>query len=367
MQLSYLDAYYYKLLLQVGFVEDVNNWILSLAQECDVLEGIYLDLVSNQGDNSKVISCLHNYICEKDIDDDALVTKLRLFILNKYESGSIDICKVAESLTGFVNLTEKWHCKPFYNFVLISDALDLYYDGIMRQEKFNKLVIDYLKTGETVNYNSSFEKPSLLKIFKQEKQEMNKIRVIVNYTVVPSVLIITVIILATICITMEINEEKYTILSIILFSVLGLIYAALLLSVPFIRKKELEIELSKYNFNIDDDVKEEYIVESSSTPVVFKKDGLYFENKHYKYEDLYFQLMTSNYLLKITIKVYISVKNSDSFIKPHWNMTLDKELVNAILKYNIKLDNHEQFIYLINNKEDAFKQIYNYGYVKKIK
>lgn len=77
--------------------------------------------------------------------------------------------------------------------------------------------------------------------------------------------------------------------------------------------------------------------------------------------------MTSNYLLKITIKVYISVKNSDSFIKPHRNMKLDKELVNAILKYDIKLENYDKFIYIINNKEDAFKQIYRYGYVKKIK
>lgn len=367
MQLSYLDAYYYKLLLEVGFSEDVNNWILSLAEKCDVLEGIYLDLVSNQGDNSKVISCLHNYICEKDIDDDALATKLRLFVLNKYESGSIDIRKVAESLTRFVNLTEKWHSKPFYNFVLIGDALDLYYEGIMKTDKFNKLVIDYLKTGETVVYNSLFEKPSFSKILKQEKQEMNKIRAIVNYNVVPIVLIVTFVFLTTIFITMEINEEKYTVLSIILFSVLGLIYASLLISVPFIRKKELEIELSKYNFDIDDDIKEEYIIESSSTPVVFKKDGLYFENKHYKYEDLYLKLMTSNYLLKITIKVYISVKDSDSFIKPHWNMKVDKELVNAIMKYNITLDNHKQFIFIINNKEDAFKQIYRYGYVKKIK
>ena len=174
MQLSYLEAYYYKLLLEVGFVEDVNNWILSLAQECDVLEGIYLDLVSNQGDNSKVISCLHNYIGEIQVDDDALAIKLRLFILNKYENGSIDICQVAQSLTGFVNLTEKRHNKQFYNFVLIGEALDLYYDGIIKLDKFNKFVIDYLKTGETVIYNSLFEKPSFSKILKQEKKEMNK-------------------------------------------------------------------------------------------------------------------------------------------------------------------------------------------------
>ena len=202
----------------------------------------------------------------------------------------------------------------------------------------DNIVDKFLKTGEDIDYDSLFnKKQGFIEILKEEKKQMNKIRAIANYTVVPIVLVVTVIILTTICITMEINEEKYTVLSIILFSILGLIYALLLISVPFIRKKEIEIELSKYNFDIEDDVKEEYIVESSSSQVIFKKDGLYFENNHYKYEDLYLQLMTSNYLLKITIKVYINAKNSNSFIKPHWNMTLDKELVNAIIKYDIKL------------------------------
>ena len=366
MELSYLDAYYYMLLLEVGFKEDVNNWINLIAEEKNSLDGIYLDLVCNLGDNNKVISCLHNYIGEKEVDDDALATKLRLFILNKYESGSIDICQVAESLTGFVNLTEKWHSKPFYNFVLIGDAYDLYQEGIITKEKLDNIVDKFLKTGEDIDYDSLFnKKQGFIKILNEEKKQMNKIRAIANYTVVPIVLVVTVIILTTICITMEINEEKYTVLSIILFSILGLIYALLLISVPFIRKKEIEIELSKYNFDIEDNVKEEYIVESSSSQVIFKKDGLYFENNHYKYEDLYLQLMTSNYLLKITIKVYINAKNSNSFIKPHWNMTLDKELVNAIIKYDIKLENYDKFIYIINNKEDAFKQIYRYGYIKK--
>ena len=42
MGLSYLDAYYYKLLLEVGFIEDVNNWITSIAENNDYLEGRYI-------------------------------------------------------------------------------------------------------------------------------------------------------------------------------------------------------------------------------------------------------------------------------------------------------------------------------------
>ena len=77
MELSYLDAYYYMLLLEVGFKEDVNNWINLIAEEKNSLDGIYLDLVCNLGDNNKVISCLHNYIGEKEVEANAVGVRAR--------------------------------------------------------------------------------------------------------------------------------------------------------------------------------------------------------------------------------------------------------------------------------------------------
>ena len=45
MLLSYEDACYYKLLMQAGFVDDVNKWINNIVNNNEILEGIYLDLV----------------------------------------------------------------------------------------------------------------------------------------------------------------------------------------------------------------------------------------------------------------------------------------------------------------------------------
>ena len=83
MILLYEDACYYKLLLQGGFCKEVNEWIDNIATNIDVLEGIYLDLVCNQNNLSKLISCLHSYIGNNKIDDKGLCDRLRLFIKEK--------------------------------------------------------------------------------------------------------------------------------------------------------------------------------------------------------------------------------------------------------------------------------------------
>lgn len=366
MQLSYLDAYYYKLLLEVGFIEDVNNLITSIAENNECLEGIYLDLVCSYGNNDKVISCLYNYIADNEIDDDALATRLRLFILEKYEKGSIDLYQVANSLTGFVNLTQKWHNKTFNDFSLIGDAYGLMFDGIMKKDKFEKKVINFLKTGEHIDYDSLFEKPTLKTLLKKEKQEMNKIRAFINYTIVPIILIVTILVLSINFILLTINEEKYTTLSIILFILLGVMYISLIASLPLIRKKELKIELDKYDFTINQDVKDEYIIYTKNSVVKFKNEGLFYEDKYYKYDDLSLQLLTSNHLSKVSIFVEINVKNDNSYIKPHWYIDLDNELLNAIVNYDIKLENYEKLITIINNKEETFKNILKYGVIDKI-
>ena len=367
MELSYLDEYYYMLLLEVGFKEDVNNWINLIAEEKNSLDGIYLDLVCNLGDNNKVISCLYNYIGENKVDNDALAEKLRLFILDKYENGLVDTYKAIDALSGFADITNKWYDKSFYNFLLVGEAYDLYQEGIITKEKLDNIVDKFLKTGENIDYDSLFnKKQGFIEILKEEKKQMNKIRSFVNFTIVPIILLITCIFLVTIMILLNINEEKYTPLAVSLFIIIGVIYTILLVTVPFIRKKELQIELAKYDFTIDEEVKEEYTIKSNlGLNVVFKKDGIYVNNNYYKYEELRLNLGSSNYLLKVNLYIDVVVKNSNSYIKPYWYIKLDKELINAVLKYNIKLDNHDKFVYIINNKEDAFKQILNYGYIKK--
>ena len=71
------------MLLENGFVGEVDQWIDNIAVNNDTLEGINLDLVSALGDSNKIISSLHNYLLDKKIDDKSVCERLRLFIKDK--------------------------------------------------------------------------------------------------------------------------------------------------------------------------------------------------------------------------------------------------------------------------------------------
>ena len=89
---------------------------------------------------------------------------------------------------------------------------------------------------------------------------MSPIRRTINYVVVPIILAITVAIMTTMIVLMSIDENKYVIEFLVLFGVIILIIAALLISVPFTRKKEVAIELEKYDFDVKSaEPRDEYV------------------------------------------------------------------------------------------------------------
>ena len=124
------------------------------------------------------------------------------------------------------------------------------------------------------------------------------------------------------------------------------------------------MELGKYDFTISNEVKNEYIVNTKKQSIIFKKDGLYWQNKHYKYDNLIISFLTSKYLLKVNLFVEVIVFNDKSFIKPNFYIDLDNELLNALIHYDIEIENKDKLIYIINNKEKAFNEIMKYGYLK---
>ena len=162
MKLTYEDAYYYKLLLQLGFTKEVDNWILSIANNNKELEGIYLDLVcaNNLKENSinEVISCLHNYIGDNKINDKELCDKLRLFIKTKLDNNEIDESTSADYLSGFAIASEKIHDKYWSDLYYISVYGDYKAEGFIDETKYNKIVRDFLETGKLLDSDEFWSK-----------------------------------------------------------------------------------------------------------------------------------------------------------------------------------------------------------------
>lgn len=101
-----------------------------------------------------------------------------------------------------------------------------------------------------------------MNIFKREKGQLNPIRRIMNYVVVPIYFAaVSAIIITAICLS-YIDETRYTPVFIALLCFIALITAALLISIPFVRKKEILIEAAKYDFDFQSvEKKESYTFE----------------------------------------------------------------------------------------------------------
>ena len=145
--LSYEDAYFYKLILQCGFYEEVNEWIDSIAVVNDSLEGIYLDLVCNQNNLNELISCLHSYIGNNKIDDKSICDRLKLFIKEKIDKSEISYEEAANSLCGFAIKSEKWEEEPWKDFYMISVYGDYMDGGFLDVKDYHKIIIEFVNTG----------------------------------------------------------------------------------------------------------------------------------------------------------------------------------------------------------------------------
>lgn len=152
-ELTYEEAYFYKILIELEFNEEFEKYIEYLENELEVYEGFYLDLIYNQSSPLNVISLLNNYILDKDIDKSLVFEKVRFFLLDKLNNNEIDLEKTIESLD----------LLSFY--FLEDDCMDewdtFYADYELGYlDRYNldllKVVRSYLETGEIEDYEISY-------------------------------------------------------------------------------------------------------------------------------------------------------------------------------------------------------------------
>lgn len=193
MILSLEDAYFYKILFQCGYEQEVYEWIDAIAYENEELVGIYLDLVWCGKDINKIISCLHNYIGDKEINDKEVCDKLRMFISEKLNNNKIDINKAADSLSSFVS-PEKLHDKYWSDFYMISVYGDFISEGLMDIAEYNTFVRKFLETGKLISYDAFLASRS--KGFNDERKKERKYKILCTLAlIVYSVLIMGLCIL----------------------------------------------------------------------------------------------------------------------------------------------------------------------------
>lgn len=154
-ELTYEEAYFYKILIELEFNEEFEKYIEYLENELEVYEGFYLDLIYNQSSPLNVISLLNNYILDKDIDKSLVFEKVRFFLLDKLNNNEINEKKAIELLSllynhyfTYIDKMEEW----FYFY-------EEYIMGYLKDENINVAIRTFLEKGEIEydTYNLLYE------------------------------------------------------------------------------------------------------------------------------------------------------------------------------------------------------------------
>ncbi len=191
-------------------------------------------------------------------------------------------------------------------------------------------------------------------IIRYEKSHMNEIRYIMNYRIVPGYLLLIII-----CVMMSIDETKYTPLAILLFGIIGLLTVLLLASGPFVRKKEIQMEMGRYNFERREiEPTQIFDFSNEENSIQFDSNGMTVNDAFYWYNHLTVRVITSNYLLRIIINIIFIIDEMNCYQIPFNGDTID-----MIRQFDIKLENPDDFEYIVNHKENAFRKIFLKGHV----
>lgn len=119
---------------------------------------------------------------------------------------------------------------------------------------------------------------NLLKYIKQEYSALSPTRRILNYIIVPVYLLYIVVFVALSLILMNIDENKFLIAFLILAGIFLALTTAILLSLKFVRKKELADEMARYDFDVAGaEVKEQYVYNKDEPIATFTVERSPFE------------------------------------------------------------------------------------------
>ncbi|MDF2700892.1 MAG: hypothetical protein K0Q49_2455 [Haloplasmataceae bacterium] len=209
----------------------------------------------------------------------------------------------------------------------------------------------------------------LKEIIKNEKEKMNKIRFIVNYYIALPFALLAILSGIISVILMDLDEEKYLPVFIAWLIMIGVCCVLLLIATPIIRKKEILIECAKKDFDlrsVEDQDEFEFSDSEQVQKIKLSSKGIIIGERLYDVHSFDVTLIIKNYLLLVDLTICFTRKDineeqSDNKIC----ISLTKELIYALKKFNVNVRNQDELDFIINNKEIAFKQILTYGKLKK--
>ncbi len=140
------DAYYEQIMLLCGFWDHYDAWLDSYLEREDPLSDVVPELLDCRGNIKQAEHCLRLYCLEKPFDEESVYTRLRLYLRDQYADGGMKKDAVMSALFRFSKnippCSFQNHCLTLSDYCLLAD------EGIIDVNKFDRVLLNFLNTGE---------------------------------------------------------------------------------------------------------------------------------------------------------------------------------------------------------------------------
>lgn len=150
------DALYQKLLLAAGFVEQYEPWLAEFVENEDPLSDLALDLSWCGGNYNEIVSCLHRYSIEGEVDEATVAERLRLFVKEGYANGTLSVDGCMSAFYHFAHEMELSVHPSWRHMMYLSDYYELVTEGWYPEKLWSKAFYAFLNDGMMIELKSKY-------------------------------------------------------------------------------------------------------------------------------------------------------------------------------------------------------------------
>ena len=199
----------------------------------------------------------------------------------------------------------------------------------------------------------------LIALIRYEKERMLPLNFATSYIITPLYVVCSIALLAAFGTLMAKGSDRYLTPAMLCLAGMVLLSVALLMLVPYVRKKAIVHETERYDFDVDQiEDRNEWDFSDGEHRTVFNRYGLDLDGTLHYYNHIRKAVVTDNRCQRVNIALLFVIDEDTCGSVPLTAATLK-----VLRQFDIRLINQDTLDYIINHKEEAFRQIYMKGTV----
>ena len=191
-------------------------------------------------------------------------------------------------------------------------------------------------------------------MISRDKEQMLPLNFAMSYIIIPLYVVIAFLIVVLFSGMLNTGRVPG---GFICLGIAALLTAGVLIGMVLVRRKAIKTELARYDLDTSKlDSKAEWDFSVNELSVKFNRYGMNVDGKLFYYNHLRKVVITDNSYKRVSIYLVFAANEKDAILLP-----LSAETLKMMEDFGIEPDNKEELDYILEHKEEAFRQIYKKG------